>query len=404
MAEKENILNSALEQLRAGLSAEQVVTAQPNLSPAEKQELALQLSVAQNLWAIPKNEVPEPSMQRKYLLLPVRSAWLSWLPVSRWATVSSSALLLLTALVGTGYAASGSTAGQPLFSLKRYAEQAQIALATTAEAKADLQLAITKKRLNEAQQVFQNPASNPSEEKAALTELFTETQNTINVVNTAAKNNTLKSVGHPIVASLDEITKQQQALVSQVAAKNVEALADTNAVATTQENSSQVAAIKQYIEVASNAQALAQLSPNPNVVTISGNLNAVDKNSVTVEKTNFLLSDGTIIKDSNGKAIKIADLAIHLKINVLGLKDDKGQITAQQIMVVNVSSDTGQGLVKGESTSTAATTKNSATSTAPSAKKPVDSSSGALDNGTPTPDPNTAIGSFIIEDPSPSLH
>jgi len=404
MNKNEDILNEAIAKLRTEHSVEQVLSAYPELEQAEKNELRSMLALAHSLVSLPKKDIPEPSMRRAYIFAPVQSTWLSWLPLSRLATASMSVIMLMTAMVGTGFAAWDSTAGQPLFRLKKTVENLELAFAKTPESKANIQVEITKKRLTEAQEIFQNPSSDPGEEQAALRELFTATKDSIEAVSSAAQTNAVYSTDHPTLASLDTITRQQQVLVKQSGAKNEIALAATNAVATAQENSEKVEQIKKYVEVASNAQALAQLSPNPNVVNASGTIFEIDKTSLTVDKIVFTFSDTTTFKDEKGNTIKPSALALNAKITVTGTKNDNGGITAQSIALGHDLDSIYPAIVKGASTSSSSSTislTKTATSTATSAKKIGEASS---TTETILPNPNTAVGSFITEDPSPQLH
>ncbi len=86
-----------------------------------------------------------------------RITWSKWL-----ASAGALALLLGT---GTVFAAQGSLPGDPLYPVKLATENVQVATTLDAKAKADLQLSLVKKRVEEIQAVLARPSSTPSAEK-----------------------------------------------------------------------------------------------------------------------------------------------------------------------------------------------------------------------------------------------
>ena len=69
-------------------------------------------------------------------------------------------MLLISALSVTVYQASNSIPGNALFALKKGGENLQLILASSQTQKASLQVAIAQQRLSDAQQIFNDPASN----------------------------------------------------------------------------------------------------------------------------------------------------------------------------------------------------------------------------------------------------
>lgn len=382
----DTILDQALEMLQKGRSKEEVLL---SFKEYEK-ELSPLLDLSLCLFTIPKNIAPEPAMQRKYISLPTKNFWLTWIHVSKFAGVSMSLVLLLSAFTFTTVASLRSNPGQVLFSVKKTAEKVQLILAYNQEQKANLQIKITQKRLNEAREIFSNPDSNIKQEQAALKELSDQTSNTVIAINSVTKNNPQSDKNHPLLSTLENITKDQQSLLSEIKPNSEVKIEANSAQQTLNENSAKITEIKHFVSVASNEQALAKLGTNPNSVIVSGEITQISKTELTVEKTNFEINAQTIIKDAEGKNITLTDLKLKNKINVVGIKNDK-EITAVQISITPIP----EGIVKGSSTSTITTiNEKPATATNSSIQKiaePV------------APDPNEASGSFIIEDPAPQF-
>src|SRR5438105_2627718 len=121
----ENIFNEALEMLAKGSSVEEVLGQWPEY----REQLLPLLTTALPLYELPKNAVPEPVMQKKFMLESVKKLWFAWLPFSKVAATSLSLILIITALAGTGYAALKAVPGEALFSLKKSVEHLQLKLA-----------------------------------------------------------------------------------------------------------------------------------------------------------------------------------------------------------------------------------------------------------------------------------
>ena len=210
--ELEKIFDKALSELKQGASLEEAVLKyQP-----EQQNLAEGLALAQELARFPKKAVPQPAMQRKYALAPAKVAWYHWLHFSKLATVSMSLMLLLSAIVSTGYAAYHSMPGQALFAVKKTAENLQLQFASSSEKKLSLQVEFSKKRLMEAEQILKNPESSQKTAQAAVKELKEQTKSTLESVTTATKNDLDIQKAKTIVKSLETIASDQEKLAKEV--------------------------------------------------------------------------------------------------------------------------------------------------------------------------------------------
>lgn len=373
----EKILNQAVKELQNGSSKNEVLSKWPQF----KNELAPLLSLAERLNSLPKKTVPEPAMQRKYILAPSKTFWLRWIHVSRLASVSIGMLLLAATLGSTGYAAEKSLPGTALFKVKKIAEHLQLQLTLNQEDKINFQVSLAQKRLNDAQTIINNSESAPEQKTAALNELAEETKNTVTVLNQSDK--TLAPVkNHPLIASLDSISSQQQALISNVNTQKT----DKEVQTATQANATQVAAIQQYLNSASKEQALTDLASNPAALSEIGLVEQISKTSITVNKQVFNLSERTLLKDEKGLSLPAEELKLGKPVEILGDKNNSGNF-ARQITIL--SETTYKGKVKGEQTLIPSSTANP-TST-PAANEDI----------IPAKDPNSAIGTFIPEDPSP---
>lgn len=254
----EQIFDKALLELKKGASLEDaILTCQP-----EQEDLAENLELAVRLSKIPKATIPQPAMQRKYATLPVKTAWYLSLHVSRFATVSMSAILLVSAGFGTGYIAWNSLPGQPLFAMKKNAEQLRIKFAGTQIEKTSLQVALSKKRLTEARQAIQDPSINTEVAQASIKELEKQTKTTLDTAKAIANEADGSKQAGSIITSLELLAKEQEGLVkdAQTDGKK-DVLAKAEEIA--KENVKQIAEIKKFISTASNSVTdLVELKPN----------------------------------------------------------------------------------------------------------------------------------------------
>ncbi len=392
----EEILNIALNMMKNGSSLEEALLNWPD----KANELRPLLQTAALLMSLPKNSVPEPVMQRKYILSPAKHTWLKLFPVSKLAGLSMSLILLASLVAGTSYAAYSSVPGEALFTLKKSSEQIQLKLATTPEKKASIQIEITKKRLTDAQKVLNNPEAKPELEIAAINELVNQTRNTIEEVSAVTKNSPSPDQNQTAVASLEDINKQQQNMLQEIKPENNLPDNAKLAMQAVKENTSKVSEIKKYIEAASNEQTLVKLSSDPNTVVLTGNINSVEKKSFSVENTIFYINDNTEIKNSNLDKKDESILNIKAKVSVIAVRNND-KLIAKQITLISGPAEE-EGVVKGTNTETASSTAPTAT-----AKKTESASTDKSNEGfqnpesVPTTSPYTVTGSFIIEDPTP---
>jgi len=216
MQDSETIYNRAMDMIAKGCPKEQVLLEFKEYA----NELAPLLDISLSLSLLPKLEAPKPAMQRKYALAPSKNFWLTWIHVSKFAGVSVSVMLIVSALAVTGYAAYNSGPGQVLFSIKKTAEQAQVLLAYNQKDKASLQVAIAEQRLSEAQNIFSNPASGVEQKKAALNELASQTSAAVAVVNDVTQSDPKSTQSPPLLSSLENINNQQRTLVAEIKPDN----------------------------------------------------------------------------------------------------------------------------------------------------------------------------------------
>lgn len=399
MDSKEYNFNEALKHIKANpYNKEDFLS----FSGTEQEGQAL-LEIAKKLYSIPKNEVPQPLLRRKYILSTQKKSAFIWAPFSKLLTAGISSLLLVSSCIAIGLMAYTSVPGQKLFTLKHASEQIQLKFTMSEEAKVNLQLQIAQKRLNEAQKVLNDPSIDPRKEKAVLNELITESKNSINTLNQAAKNNTLNQINHPLVASAETLNKQQAELLNTIKADEELDSVTKDALVATKENLNKITEIKNYIAIAGNEASLTFLDPESEKVSMTGSLTKLDKNSITVEQTEFILIDSTIIMDSEGKSLNTENLQLGNKINVQGKKEES-KIIARKILILLPEIKTE---IKGEFTNVDATVLTS-TSTPESTTSPESQKNIAPPRPEPTPqsmiEEKSTVSSFILEDPSPQTN
>ena len=352
-------------------------------------------------------------MQRKYALAPAQNIWMAWLHISKFAGVSMSVMLLVSALTATGYEAYKSGPGQVLFPVKKVAEQTQVLLAYNQNDKAAIQVAIAQQRLSEAKAIFSDPNSNPQQQQAALSELTSQTSAAVAVVSNVAQSNPKATQSPPLLSSLENINSQQRNLLEQIKPNTQIAAAAGTALQSLNTDSATINQIKQTVAIAGKDQALAQLSANPNSVAVLGDISQVSSSQITVEKTTFTVNSQTTITDSDGNTIKLSDLKPKTKVNIVGLQN-QSTLLAEQILLTSSDAAASSTLATnsdGTATGTVATVATTSTTTALTIKKSTGTASDKStqgDNGSSTDSSlqtstGTAIGSFILEDPAPQF-
>ncbi len=397
MKSKEDIFDQALRELKNGDSVKEILSRYPQYSA----ELSPLLLLSETLFSLPKKSVPRPSMRRKFVLAPAKSwAFSSWLHITRFASVSMAAVLLLTGLAGTTYAALKSLPGEALFPLKKTAEKIQLQFTTDPLAKANMQVEIAQRRLSDAETVFSNPQKNSKQEIAALDELSQQTVEAAKTVQSVSANSSLTSNDHPLVQTFVDVTTKQQTLLNKI--KNQQNV--SVAVNTAQQANTEAKKVIAVMAATNDKTSLIGLSGDPNSVAMSGTVTHVSADSLNVDKLNFLINSETTIVGQDGQAIQISKIASGTVVDIVGIKSND-LLYAKEIDVLGSGQKTSVSLqatsttaseVKGAST----TTPSSASSTKSTAKEPVlKKEPGIQGTTTPAQDPNSAVGGFIPEDP-----
>ena len=319
-------------------------------------------------------------------------------------------MLLLASGAVTAYAAWNSLPGNSLFGLKRAEENAQLIFTINPQAKAKLAVVLAQKRLAEAQQVFSNPAQNNQQEQtAALAELSSQTSSALAAVSSVAQTNPQSANNHPLLSSLENLTQQQQSLLTQIKPDTQIKQAAQSALLALNNNSKQLSQIKETVAVATNDQALTQLSATSTAVAVLGAITQISSGQVTVEKTAFIVNSQTVVQDPDGNTLKLSDVTAGSKANVLGNQTPDG-LVANQILITDPSdvaatstdaSPTPSITVAAPPATTSATTTVKKVPPATDTSTSEDMHTGILQIPT---DPNMATGGFIVEDPNPVFH
>lgn len=396
----EDIYNQAVQLLKQGHSKQEVL-----LKFAEqKNELAPLLDLSDSLFAMPKNIVPTPLMQRRYQLAPSKSFWLTWIHVSKFAGVSMSIVLLLSAFAATGYGVSKSAPGESLFALKKAGEKIELILTPNQTDKANLQVAIAQQRFSQAQAILNDPQSNPNEKTAALSELADQTSNAIAEVKSVTSSNPKSQASAPLVNTLDNLAKQQENLLAQIKPDSQVKTDAADALQTLALNTDKLSELKQSLAISNNNQSLVKLNANQDAVTILGEIDQASSTAVTIQKTTFNINPQTVIKDAQGKTTDAKSLTAGTQVNIVGVKS-KESLIAQQIFITQLPQATSSiPEVKGVDTGTVSTTDNKGSSTPMSGVKKITKDSFGSEqqaSNTPSSNSDTARGAFIIEDPNP---
>ncbi len=396
---QEDILDKAISQMKKGNTVSQAFGNGEMADP----ELA---TIAAMLSSLPIQPVPQPALRRSYAKMAERAqSFFAMFYFHRHAAFALGMLLIITLGSTTVYGAATSVPGEKLFALKKGAEQLRVKFESDELEKANLQMAITKKRLAEAEKIINSESKNPQQEIAALNELANQSRSTIEQVETAAKNNQLQETNHPVIASLEAMNKEQQAFITQLPPeKDSIKTAAANILESTKENESKVAHIKTIVEVvaASKEQTLITLSPDPNSILVSGTVDASSKEKLTVEKNTFLVTPETVFKDSAGRVLATTTLAIGLKVTVHGQKDDNKLIATQVGILAIPGQIEPEPKVQGTSTQSSL----GKTSTTPVTTKKIEPQPSTTPENLETEPPvdeNPARALFIPEDPSPQF-
>lgn len=367
-------LNKIIEELRSGKRVEDILIEYKEIETEVKELIPLLISISE----IPTVGAPIPNKRRDYLQeLQPRSFLNNFYALFRATALPIGVMAGLLMFVATGFAANKSQPGQHLFTVKKSFERTSL-IFTPEDEKGLARLAITEKRLAEAEQVLANPNSNPKSTTAALEELVSQTNETISDVQKVASSKQLGASEVSLLNSLAEITKKQEVLVNSIkpltdseAQSNAEVVKETKIASES---------IRELIATATE-QTLANIPVDENKVIITGGtITSLDKTKIVVEKTTFTidLKNLTILKDN--KDFDYSKLTAKSKITISGTKS-KTNILADKIIIVTLFD---QGAVKGETT-----TKNEPSTTPLPTPK----------SDAPLPPNNTVNGGFIPEQP-----
>jgi hypothetical protein len=406
-SDKENNFNQALELLKKGVPVEEILQ-KFELSRAE---LKPQLELAAGLLRMPKVQVPEPAMQRKYALAPSKRFWVAWIHISKFASAGVALMLIVSCLGATGYAAASSAPGTLLFSLRKVEEHIRLTLTANQVDRANFQVAIAQNRLSQAQIILNNPSSGVQQQTLALNELASQTTSAVAELNQVAQNDPKSNQNNTLINTLDSITTQQMALLSNIKSGQQISAAANQALQELKTSTSQLNAISESVAMADSEQSLTTLNPNSNSVAVLGTITQVNIGQITVEKTTFTLTPQTIITDASGNTLAIQNLTQNEKVNVIGIQNQTS-LVAQQILVTQ--SPQAQ-LIGAQASSTPTTTSQSlliagekSTSLIPAAElqnfsKSASGSRANASASTTQTNPDTATGGVIFDNPSPQF-
>ena len=349
------------------------------------------LLLAAELKTIPVIAPPVAIMRKKYAEQKTgvpffrNSFWVSY----KFTTVLAGLVLML--LGGFSYTTANSLPGQKLFSVKKSAEQFRIKFASGDAQRAYLQVQIAKKRVNEAEKLVALGNSDPELALVALKEVAQATETASKEVETLTPKD-IKNSENPLLSALEDVSRKEKNLVSNISSSE-ETQNKQDVIAMSLKNQSRISEIIQAVETATAEEAITTLTANPNTVLVSGQITLVGKDSVTVEKTLFLLGLNTEILSQAGEKLTINELKAKAKAAVSGKKLDN-KLIAEKITVFDTEILEPEAEVKGETT--ASSTTSTTTESIIQPQTPV--SDGEKTQET---NPNQAVGSFIYEDPSP---
>lgn len=365
-----------------------------NLSKEEQEMLLLMAE----LKSIPVLNPPKAALRRKYALQAVKTpAFKTFIFSFRLALTMAIVVMLSLA-----YSAVKSLPGEKLFAIKKTAEQLRVKFAASDIQKAYLQVQIAKKRVDEAQKIAaQGDNKDPKLELAALKELSHATELAARQVGTLPPKS-IRESPNTLLASLEDVSQKEKDLVSSLTPAEDGNGGTEDVIALSLKNQSKVSAIKQSVEIAVAEEAIASLSSAPDTVVVSGQITQIAKNKITVEKTVFALNDQSVIVDASGHELKPSELKLGSKVAASGKKVEN-VLVALKITVLETaetseptqSSNEPEGEVKGENA-----VKPNSTTPASILKPALNESPQEEESQI---NPNTATGSFIMEDPSPQF-
>ena len=210
----ESLLDESLERLRKG----------GKLGPSAEKELEPLLEVASRMEDIstPPREAFVGDLERRLVekaralqRARRRSLWDRFLiPIfspgraRRWAAVLAVILALVLASAGTAIAAQNSMPGDPLYPVKRVTERLGLLVVRDLPGKTHLRLEFTRRRAEEIEALYDK---GQDVEEGILTELATETEETLEEIEVAPEGNR-----EPLFEKLVDLTERQQEVLQRV--------------------------------------------------------------------------------------------------------------------------------------------------------------------------------------------
>ena len=365
----------------------------------EQQQEAVLLAVA--LKSIPIINPPRAVQRRKYEAQTEAMPAFAFSSLFHFRFIASTAVVVFMVLGGGfAYVTFHSLPGQTLFSVKKSAEQFRVKFASNDIQRAYLQVQIAKKRVAEAEKLAASDNNDPELALAALKEVTQATETASKEVKTLTAKD-IKASEDPLLAALEDVSKKEKDLVAGITPDN-QTQDQQDVIALSLRNQTRVSEIKQAVETATAEEAITSLSSGLGTVVVSGQITQVNKNSFTIEKTQFIFGEKTEVVSQDGEKLPFESLKIEAKAAATGKKTD-GKLIALKLTVFDVPQKEGTaeeaaGEVKGE-----ATEADKPTSTTPDTiLKPI-LDEAPVGGEAAEANPNSATGGYIIEDPNPQF-
>lgn len=313
-ARSEKLFDRALSEIRRGENAETVLLRMPK---SAQDELKAMLAVSTELSSMPLRGVPQPARRRLFAAHTAQklSRFTLFVRTLRTGYAVTAALAILL-IAGTSYAADRSLPGDPLFSLKKSFEVAQIELtARNPEARAALELNLANERLDDAQRVVADDSSSSADKEQAVQELDSQTQVALNQIQQVASSS--PSINSSVVQNLESLAKGQASLQAQVN--------PGGASQNDQQTQQAIAGIQSSIATAANGQSQASL-PVAKTFQVSGAVTAITSSSITVDKNQYQLNSKTSYAAADGSTLQFSDFAVGDTVTVVGSTSGENNI------------------------------------------------------------------------------
>ncbi len=287
--------------------------------PEYKAELESLFEVVSLLDSIPKTQPPTPT--KTYRFAKKTSAWFKFIELLSFYRLAAVPLAFVFALVSSlavFSAAENSLPGDSLYSLKIAGEKAKLNFTFDKEKIAQLHVELAQKRLNEAKQII---AKDDSEnEQEALESLTKQTEETISTLSTLAASQAVSENNSTLLNNLVALNKEQKSLLENDSAVSETAL---NLSKSTDKSLAQLLATV-------NEQSLLNL---PNKISITGTINAVINNKITLEKNTFTLNPETVITSADGELLT-STTDVKGKITVIGTRENN-ILVAKKVIIID---------------------------------------------------------------------